>query len=161
MIADSYLVPQGSVAPRSFGGLMALYESNYIKLDALIGGLEKLRGRWTSVTAGDLPLQLLVDECSRYTRVIRLTYLIPDQRGELLDPDLRLRIYLDARMAEVTGWAKRHRHAVLSRLRWQHRRELDRRWSRNIMLSKWLDYLWERGHGSHSLRRASACTQAD
>ena len=161
MIADSYLVPPGSVRPRSFGGLMALYESNFIKLDALTGGLVRLHGCRHSYTAEDFPLRLAVAERSRYTRVLRLTYLIPDARGESADPDLRLRVYLDARLVEVSGWARQHRHRVLCRLRRGAHRELDQRWSRNIMLSKWLDYLAGRGHGFRLARPVATVALAD
>ncbi|MDJ0926280.1 MAG: DUF1249 domain-containing protein [Gammaproteobacteria bacterium] len=146
MLSDSYIVPEGSVQPRSFGGLMVLYESNFIKLNNLTGGLDQLRGPIVSYCPADFPLQLCVDEATKYTRVLRLTYLIEDGEACVVDPDLRLRVYLDARLAEVSGWASHHRHGVLLNLRRRYGRELDHRWSRNMMLSKWLDYLADNGH---------------
>ena len=35
MLADSYIVPECIARPGSFGGLMTLYEANYIKLTQL------------------------------------------------------------------------------------------------------------------------------
>ena len=62
------------------------------------------------------------------------------------DPDLAVRLYLDARVAEVTAWAAFHRHELLADLTERYSRELDRRWARNIVLGKWLDYLLDNGH---------------
>jgi uncharacterized protein len=38
------------------------------------------------------------------------------------------------------------RHPHLSRLQSRLKRELDQRWTRNMMLNKWLEYCAERGH---------------
>jgi hypothetical protein len=46
----------------------------------------------------------------------------------------------------VAGWAEHHRHATLKGLANRFERELDRRWSNNMMLSKWLDYLIDARH---------------
>lgn len=146
MLADSYIVPECAATPGSFGGLMALYEGNFIKLVRLLGAPGALPRSSVSETPHDLPLHLSVEEASKYTRVLRLTYLFDEQDGPVADPDLRVRVYLDARVAEVRGWSPAHRHDLLRELQRLYARELDRRWSRNMMLSKWLDYLADRGH---------------
>jgi len=46
----------------------------------------------------------------------------------------------------VVSWSVAHLHEVLRRLAATTTGELDRRWSQNIMLGKWLDYLGDRGH---------------
>ena len=127
---------------------MALYEGNFIKLSALAPAL--IRGptgaHGLSRTAQDLDLHLAVHAVTRYTIDLRLTYLFAEPAGLAADPDLNLRLYLDARMVEVLSWSVSHRHEVLRQLAATSGRELDRRWSRNIMLGKWLDYLDDRGH---------------
>ncbi|UCG73505.1 MAG: DUF1249 domain-containing protein [Chromatiales bacterium] len=160
MIVDTYMVPEGDVCPGSFGGLMALYESNYIKLVQLLGESRKGDVEAVSRAPGDLPLYLSQEaqDAKRYTQDLRLTYLFRNAGPDVADPDLQLRLYLDARMAEVRGWADHHRHGVLLHLRRCYGRELDRRWARNMMLSKWLDYLLERGH---SFRGINAFELAD
>lgn len=125
---------------------MALYESNYIKLRMLVDEPARIDDDLLSMTPGDCDLYLSVESTTRYTQVLRMTYLF-DEGGEMIaDPDLVIRVYLDARMAEVAGWAEHHRHAVLQGLADRFGRELDRRWSVNMMLSKWLDYLLDAGH---------------
>ena len=157
MLADSYIVPQCLAEPRTLGALMALYEGNFIKLAALapvLGLKVATTGRTTdsttggavSRTPGDLDLHLAVDAVTRYTVDLRLTYLFDDAAAPAADPDLHLRVYLDARMVEVISWSVSHRHEVLRQLAVTSSRELDRRWSRNLMLGKWLDYLADRGH---------------
>jgi hypothetical protein len=132
---------------------MALYEGNFIKLTALAPALIESPANEPSVSRSprDLDLHLCVDAVTRYTVDFRLTYLFEDFAGEdfaglSADPDLHLRMYLDARMVEVISWSISHRHAILRQLAATSARELDRRWSRNIMLGKWLDYLGDMGH---------------
>ena len=150
VIADSYIVPQCIVAQRSLGALMALYEGNFLKLAALAPMLppEQLAAasRAVSTSAHDLDLHLAVDAVTRYTLDLRLSYHFEDPAGCVADPDLRLRVYLDARMVEVLGWINAPRHDTLRRLMNDSTRELDRRWSKNIMFGKWLDYLHDMGH---------------
>jgi len=117
---------------------MGVYESNYLRLAALAGNLAQLCGSRTSDVAGDCTLVLSVLERARYTADLRLTYLLPDaDRAKASErvPDLRMRLYHDARLLEARsiGGAGPER-------------ELDRCWARNMMLNKWLEYCAERGH---------------
>jgi uncharacterized protein YqiB (DUF1249 family) len=154
MFADSYIVPECVAHPGSFGGLMTLYEANYIKLIQLIPKLSDRDGSaispdhydGNSDDNSDCDLHLTIEHQTKYTCDLRLTYLFADEGKLIADPDLIARVYYDARMVEVRSWVDSHRHAVLHSLRQQYRRELDQRWVRNIMLSKWLDYLLERGY---------------
>lgn len=153
MLADSYIVPQCRAEPRSLGALMALYEGNFIKLTGLAPALiapeltEGEKGEPAlSRAARDLDLHLCVGGVTRYTVDLRLTYLFEDPAGLSANPDLHLRVYLDARMVEVISWSVSHLHEVLRQLAAKSARELDRRWSQNIMLGKWLDYLGDMGH---------------
>jgi uncharacterized protein YqiB (DUF1249 family) len=132
--------------PGSFVSLMSLYESNYIRLAWLVPDLHTVEGSQVSNVAGDCALHLAVDERSRYTTTLRLTYMFEDADGPLADPDLLIRVYHDARLAEVQACARWHRHSMLEAIRSQLARELGDRWLRNVMLNKWLDYCVERGH---------------
>jgi len=132
--------------PGSFVSLMSLYESNYIRLGWLIPDLREVEGTKISAIEGDLPLHLRVEEHTRYTTTLTLTYLFPDADGEIADPDLQIRVYHDARLAEVQACARWHRHTMLAAIRSDLARALGDRWLRNVMLNKWLDYCVERGH---------------
>ena len=146
LASDTNCAVSWRARPGSFVSLMSLYESNYIRLAWLVPGLATLEGAQTSIVDGDIPLHLAVDERSRYTTTLRLTYVFEDESGAIADPDLQIRIYHDARLAEVQSCARWHRHAMLESLRSHLARDLGDRWLRNVMLNKWLDYCVERGH---------------
>ncbi len=146
MLLDSHLVPETIVRPNSFVGLMALYESNFLRLLQLIPEIGRLDGCFRSRVAGDCDLFVDIIETSRYTVTLSLTYHLPTDEGLLTDPDITVRVYLDGQQAEVLAIGERQRHEALRRLVFEHREELDRRWRFNIVLNKWLDYLYDQGH---------------
>ena len=146
MLLDHQLVPQTIVKPKSFVGLMALYESNYLRLLHLIPELERIDGCFRSRVAGDCELYVDILERCRYTVTLSLTYYFDGEDGRVADPDMTVRAYLDGRLAEAMSLSGHHRHAELRRLARAHRAELDARWKRNVVLNKWLDYLTDQGH---------------
>ena len=146
MLQDYLLVPQTIVKPRSFVGLMALYESNYLRLQQLIPDLNRLDGYYRSRVAGDCDLHLEILERSRYTITLSLSYFFEEEGVRIADPDIQIRVYLDCKLAESMRFRGEHRHAALRRLIRAHRHELDKRWRRNIVLNKWLDFLMDQGH---------------
>jgi uncharacterized protein YqiB (DUF1249 family) len=157
MLNDVLVPVSWRAKPRSFVALMSVYESNYIRLRALAGNPAALAGSRRSLVAGDCELVLDVVEQSRYTTTLQLTYLLPSGQGAPERyPDLRLRVYCDARLAEAqlpAAWppaghevAALAAHPVLGALRRGPERELDQRWALNMMLNKWLEYCLERGH---------------
>ena len=146
MLLDSALVPETIVRPRSFVGLMALYESNYLRLLNLIPDLEQLDGCYRSRVAGDCDLHVEVMERSRYTVTLTLTYYFESEDGRVADPDLLVRAYLDGQLAEAMRIGSTARHVEFQRLLKEQGRELGARWQKNMVLNKWLDYLLDQGH---------------
>lgn len=146
MLADSYIVPECIVRPGTLGGLISLYEANFIKLAWLLANPARDSGTFVSRCTRDCDLHLTVEEHSRFTRQLRLTYLFQEPSGAVADPDMLLRIYLDARVAEVVAWADHQRHPLLCSLALSYCSEIDRRWARNMVLGKWLDFLLDNGH---------------
>jgi uncharacterized protein YqiB (DUF1249 family) len=146
MLLDSHLVPQTIVKPRSFVGLMAVYESNYLRLLRLIPELDRLDGCFRSRVAGDCDLHVEILERCRYTVTLSLTYHFETDEGLLVDPDMTIRAYLDGQLAEAMIVGDKQRHVALRRFVHEHRRELDQRWQRNIVLNKWLEYVSDQGH---------------
>jgi uncharacterized protein YqiB (DUF1249 family) len=139
VIAECNLVVSWRARPRGFVALMGLYESNYLRLAQLAGDLRALPSCSVSKVAGDCTLVLNVCERARYTSELVLTYLLPaTQPPAVLErvPDLRMRLYHDARLLEACGPG-----GVTPE------RELGRCWNRNMMVNKWLEYCAERGHG--------------
>ena len=146
MLLDSHIVPETIVRPRSFAGLMAIYESNFLRLLHILPELERLDGCYRSRVAGDCELYVEIVERCRYTVTLDLTYHFETEQGRIADPDLRVRVYLDGQVAEAMSLGGDHRHVEIRRLVRAHARELDERWRRNVVLNKWLEYLIDQGH---------------
>ena len=125
---------------------MSLYESNYLRLHWLLDDLADLRPAEVSRVRSDLPLHLEVLDRSPYTTTLRMTYYFEDARQSVADPDLRIRVYHDAGLAEAMACRQRHLHHALRRFDTAPGDELERRWARNSMLNKWLEYCHDHGH---------------
>ena len=147
MLLDHLCITSWRARPMSFVSLMTLYESNYLRLRALVGDVRRHVGERVSRVAADCDLHLAVVEHAPYTSTLRLTYRFEDASGVLADPDLELRVYHDARLAEVSGCGRWMRHESLEHVRAGIPAQLGERWLRNMLLNKWLDYCLERGHG--------------
>jgi uncharacterized protein YqiB (DUF1249 family) len=92
-------------------------------------------------------------EQAAYTVTLQLTHVFtevgtPAAREAMLStyPDVRLRVYCDARLVQAQDWAEGQSAAVALQGRAAMDRELHQRWARNIMLNKWLEYSLDRGH---------------
>jgi len=146
MIADQWCKTSWRAQPGSFVSLMTLYESNFVRLGWLIHNIRAVTSTTVSRVASDCDLHLTPLDLSRYTSVFRLTYEFIFEGRAIRDPDLEVCVYHDARLAEVRGFRGFERHPQLARLQAGLKRELDQRWTRNMMLNKWLEYCAERGH---------------
>jgi len=131
--------------------LLALYEENYHHLNQLFAPHTLAVGRYLSDIGDGLDLRLDIIRQHRYTTELQLTYDQPDAATGLSDPSAWLRLYRDARQAEIThcyagrGWQDilgPHPPSV---------QLLHYRLHINTFLGKWLDYLRAQGHGCQSL----------
>ena len=125
---------------------MHLYESNYVRLHWIVDDPRRLPAESVSRSSADLPLHLTVLDRNPYTTTLRLTYLFEDGGDAIADPDLTVRIYHDAGMAEAMACRRLHIHRALQAFDTGPGDELSRRWVRNSMLNKWLEYCADHGH---------------
>jgi uncharacterized protein YqiB (DUF1249 family) len=152
MFCDADIQVSWRARPRGFVALMSLYESNYLRFMHLAGDPARLSGTLISRVEGDCELQLAVLEHMPYTSMLSLTYALPsappapaiDNGLDTIErlPNLKLRAYHDARLLE----AEHSPHNTRGRGPQPGERELHQRWTRNMMLNKWLEYCAERGH---------------
>ena len=161
MFDDSLIRPGCSAAPGSFAALMALYESNFVRLRWLIPDVRHISGSVTSHVPGDCPLNLVVIDRAPYTTTIRLTYFFGDGERRVADPDLTVRVYHDACVAESLDYCRNHRQGALHHFGEFSRSELGQRWARNMMLNKWLEYCSEQGHGFTGARTTKLIKHPD
>jgi len=99
------------------------------------------------VECSDLDLVKTVLERDRYTATIRLTYQFVDSAGVRRQPDIVVRIYRDARVAEALSCRERPPWLAAEEGDPLASAFLGEQWRRNLMLGKWLDYLLGHGHG--------------
>jgi uncharacterized protein len=134
------------VRPRSFAGLMTLYEGNHVRLRQLLGDLWRLPSTLISISATDLSIHLSLRGRSRYTSNLRMTYQLETEGIILTDPDLLVRVYHDARLAEAVSCCEQPRHAIFRNLLVPAAAELEKRWLLNLLLHKWLEHCLDHHH---------------
>ena len=137
-------------SPDTFTALMDLYERNYINIRRLLPVIPPARMERVSRTPGGLDLHLYVTERCRYTSELILTYRFGQDDGSTIaEPNLWIRVYHDARQAEVMAAHPRHRPIFAIDALAHHRPErilLSTRWRINRFLYKWLSYCLRQGH---------------
>lgn len=124
--------------------LLDLYERNFRQLQMLIPDLDFPFNEAVSRSTTDLPLSLCVTERGPYTAAFQLTYEFQES-GEKCppQPNLHVRVYRDARMAEALTCPLRPVWCADEAAS----QYLDDQWGRNLLLFKWVQYLLEQGHG--------------
>lgn len=133
---------------------MSLCEENFVLFCRLAPQVAGQLGSLVSRGKGGLDLHLIVEEQSRYTTLVRLTHYFsgpgpgpslgsgPERLGLAADPDLRLRIYHDARQVEVESL----RQTALPMGRDYQSPALEAKWKVNLFLAKWLRFCLQDGH---------------
>lgn len=133
------------VRPRSFAALMTLYEGNHARLRQLLGNLACLPDALVSSSRNDPGIHVLREEVSRYTTDLRMTYRLRVDGQPVSTPDLRIRVYHDARMAEALACSE-HVKWKLASGAGVEAVAVSRRWPLNILLNKWMEYCLDQGH---------------
>jgi len=120
--------------------LEQICESNYRKLLDLIPDLHKIN----TTAIGQFPnkpsLHLKIIERNAYTLTVQLTHCFLDTPDEHIEPAVKIRLYCDAKLAEVL-----RDHSRIDVFRaitdtGQSKQIMDYKWSLNYFLGKWLDY---------------------
>jgi uncharacterized protein YqiB (DUF1249 family) len=145
--------PPGSVHWTQASPLQAHHagcEENYLRLARLLPGFAAGTTRRIGIRfpgGHHDALELAVQERSAWTAEILLRQLHPVWGTAALE--LRIRAYLDARMAEVTGCAQARRMQV--RYVYPNRRGFlpDERWQMDRLLAEWLARCLAEGHALH------------
>jgi hypothetical protein len=156
MLAEATATTIGqTIKPRSFSALMDLYEHNYLRMRKIAPDLD-IADRMVSVSAGHLDLYLDVEERCKYTTMLRMTYRFHDQEQdrEILQPDIHIRIYHDAMIAEADNRLDRHSQRIYSG------ETLQQKWNLNRFLYKWVGYCLHQGHCFHPVSNLKRINQA-
>ena len=135
--------------PGTFAALMDLYERNYIQIRRLLPVMPPAGTGCVSQVAGGLDLHLHIIERCRYTSELILTYQFGQADGIIAEPNLRIRVYHDARQAEAAAAHLRHYPTFTVNTlasHWADSASLLTRWRINRFLYKWLGYCLRQGH---------------
>jgi uncharacterized protein YqiB (DUF1249 family) len=159
----SYVIARPRSAPKlnRFAWLMGLYAENHQRLMRVFRPDDLAEGTYLSSVGDGLDLRLDLLARHAYTVELRLSYALIDPLTGEPDPSAYVRVYRDARQAEVT-------HCYVGR-RWQDviglhaapAEILDHRLRMNTFLGKWLQYLGERGHGMGTLAYAGPLPKSE
>lgn len=137
--------------PSRFGWLMGLHAENYHRLVRMFAPQRLAPGRYRSSVGDRLDIVLDVLEHHPYTIDLNLSYLMTDGLTGKRQPGARIRMYRDARMAEVLSLCEdAPLQDVVVRLL-PARALFDKRLRRSSFLNRWLEYLAEQGHSMGSL----------
>jgi len=108
--------------------------------------------RYRSVTGSGPDLWLDFLECHKYTDFLRLTHEFIASGATEDAPNAHIRVYHDARLAEVTSFNSLQGIRRYSGPWLPARHVYHRQYKQNRALLKWLEYLHELGHSSDSLK---------
>jgi uncharacterized protein YqiB (DUF1249 family) len=144
--ADCRLPPR----PGRFPWLMALYAENHRRLVRMFDPAALPIGSYRSEVGDGLDLRVEVQERQPYTVALELSYGF--EEGAMAEPAASLRVYLDARLTEVSHCAVGTRFERLWGPWPPADGWLERRLNMNTFLGKWLEFLADHGHSKHSLR---------
>jgi uncharacterized protein len=144
------------IRARDLPALMELYELNYIQLRQLVPDLNAIQDCSVSRAHAALKLHLTVIERCKYTTTLHLTYRFNEDGGENPAPDLLVRMYHDAQVAEVISRGRPRSCRDAGYDRFQHQYSIDAKWQVNRFLHKWLGYCLRQGHGFSPAREQIA-----
>ncbi|MGD8709472.1 MAG: DUF1249 domain-containing protein [Ectothiorhodospiraceae bacterium] len=147
MMLETRANPLETDGSRSFAGLMELYEKNYIFMRRLVPDLDRSTDVVVSRVDGTPDLHMRVLERCAYTTSVLLTHCFGVAESPDVIPDLKVRVYHDARAAEVLPeshingfrYWQDHNPPQSGTLQW--------RWEVNRFLNRWLRYCLGEGHG--------------
>ncbi len=131
-------------------GLMELYEQNYMRVRRLCAVAPSLPvgAHRLSQRPNALDLHLRVVERTPYTETLLLTYYLQeDEVGFVPVPNLYVRVFNDARQAEVLSRMCAHSRRQVTPRSFGLDSELACKWHLNRFLYKWLGYCLHQGHG--------------
>ena len=132
--------------------LQHLQTEIYRQLQLLIPDEMAHYDSFKSKVHGSPLLRMDILERHPYTYFVRLTYEFAVDDQKEIAPDAHIRIYNDARLAEVTAFDPDQGFTRSANPYFPHMQLFQRSWRQNQALDKWLSYLLQQGHSLASMR---------
>ena len=114
--------------------------SNYHKLLKLMPELLVLKEAALGVALNNTPLHITVIENTPYTMMIELNHCFTQSNDEHFEPAMKIRLYLDAQLAEVMSDQAHSSIAVAFKDKGLSKDIMNYKWQLNYFLQKWLDH---------------------
>jgi uncharacterized protein YqiB (DUF1249 family) len=131
-------------------------ESNYQKLLKLIPDLVAFKATAIGLAPHHATLHLEIIERTPYTLTLELSHCFNKNREAFLAPAVKIRVYLDAQLAEVLSDHARAGVAEVFKDPGLSREIMNYKWRLNYFLQKWLDHCLNKDYSFSSDAEAAA-----
>ena len=131
----------------NYSNLSEVFETNFKKISRLVPLLPSIKEDFIAIKKPSNDLYLICHEKSKYTGTYTLTHKIKSSQGVINRPDIRFKIYFDAKLLEVVSICKETRinsfHPLISDCS-----DLSFQLELNVFMLRWLDYCLDRYNGA-------------
>jgi len=136
----------------TYSNLLEIFETNFIKISRLVPLLPSIIEDFIGIKSPSNNLYLICHEKSTYTGTYTLTHKINSSEKVINRPDIRFKIYFDAKLLEVTSICKKTRinsfHSFINNCS-----DLSFQLELNVFMLRWLDYCLDRYNGAEWVKR--------
>ena len=136
----------------TYSSLSDVFELNFKKIARLVPLLPSVKGDLIGIKKPSNDLYLLCHEKSKYTGTYTLTHRVNSSHGVINRPDIRFKLYFDAKLLEVDSICKETRinshHPLINDCS-----DLVFQLELNVFMLRWLDYCLDRYNGAEWVAR--------
>ena len=132
--------------------LLEIFEINFIKISRLVPLLPSIKKDFIGIKSASKDLYLICHKKSPYTGTYTLTHKINSSENVINRPDIRFKIYFDAKLLEVTSICKETRINSYHPFN-NNCSDLSFQLELNVFMLRWLDYCLERYNGAKWVKR--------
>ena len=136
----------------TYSSLSDVFELNFKKISRLVPLLPSIKGDLIGIKKPSNDLYLLCHEKSKYTGTYTLTHRVNSSHGVINRPDIRFKLYFDAKLLEVDSICKETRinshHPLINDCS-----DLAFQLELNVFMLRWLDYCLDRYNGAEWVAR--------
>jgi len=136
----------------TYSSLSDVFELNFKKISRLVPLLPSVKGDLIGIKKPSNDLYLLCHDKSKYTGTYTLTHRVNSSHGVINRPDIRFKLYFDAKLLEVDSICKETRinshHPLINDCS-----DLAFQLELNVFMLRWLDYCLDRYNGAEWVAR--------
>ena len=136
----------------SYSNLSEVFETNFKKILRLVPLLPSITDDFIAIKKPSNDLYLICHEKSKYTGTYTLTHRVNSSHGVINRPDIRFKLYFDAKLLEVDSICKETRinshHPLINDCS-----DLAFQLELNVFMLRWLDYCLDKYNGAEWVAR--------